>query len=111
VVPYRIALIDEVTLTWFIIDVIIDILFFLDVVVNLNLAFFDLENEIVTSRKRILQNYARGWLAIDLIACIPLNYAISELSRDYNTLIRVARLPRLYRLVKIAKLAKIVKDS
>jgi hypothetical protein len=85
-------------------------LFFTDVVVNCFLAYYNENNELVVSHRQIIRNYAKGWMAIDLLACIPLHYAVSELAKDYQTLIRVARLPRLYRLIKIAKFARVLRD-
>ena len=51
ITPFRLALVEEETLDWFIIGLIIDTLFFTDVIVNCFLAYFDAENNIITSHK------------------------------------------------------------
>jgi hypothetical protein len=72
VTPYRIAVFDDDTLEWLIIDLVVDCLFFLDVIINLFLAFYDANMSLVTNHRKILVNYATGWLFPDLIACLPL---------------------------------------
>jgi hypothetical protein len=109
VVPYRIAIHDEEPVGWIIVDNVIDVLFFLDVIVNMLLAYWDADSNLITDHKTIIGNYARSWMVLDVIACLPLNYIIEEFNSDYKSLMRVARLPRLYRLIKIAKLARMIK--
>jgi hypothetical protein len=51
---------------------IIDGLFFLDVIINCNLAFYDEEeNLLITDRKTIFKKYLKSWLIVDVVACVP----------------------------------------
>lgn len=116
VMPYKIAFI-EVTpdSPWFIVDLIIDILFFTDFLVNCFSAYYDEEGIIVINRKKILCNYFRTWMIPDLIACIPFNF-IDAGGDDgggggMNSLVRLIRLPRLYRLVRITRIFKALQSS
>ena len=77
ITPFRLALVEEETLDWFIIGLIIDGLFFTDVVINCFLAYFDSDNNIITSHKKIFVNYITGWMFLDLLACIPLQAVMS----------------------------------
>ena len=71
--PYKMAYIDsEFGDNWFVIDMVIDALFFIDVLVNWTTAYHDdIEGVLVTSRKKILLNYLKSWMILDIIACFP----------------------------------------
>lgn len=71
VTPFRIAFVDEDPIGWFIFDLTVDCLFFMDVLVNMFLAYYDDEMNIVVERKRIIVRYLKGWLIPDLFACFP----------------------------------------
>jgi hypothetical protein len=110
VIPYRIALHDTESAYWFIVDLVVDSLFAIDVGINCCLAYFEEEyNELITDHRLIIKRYARTWMTVDVVACIPLHIIVSESTFGYSSLIRVARLPRLYRLIKIAKLARTIR--
>ena len=49
-------------------------------------------------------------MLLDILACIPFHLLFEQTSKDFQSLIRVARFPRLYRLVKIAKLARVMQE-
>ena len=68
VVPYRIALIEEEPLGWYIFDIIVDFLFFVDVIINCYLAFFDNANKLVTDRRTIILHYMKTWMFLDVLA-------------------------------------------
>ena len=59
-------------------DNIIDIFFLIDFLINFNLAYYDDNNNLITDRKKIFYNYLYGYLFLDLISSIPLNYFISS---------------------------------
>jgi hypothetical protein len=60
VTPYRIALIDEDEIEWFILDLIIDGLFFIDVMVNCFLAYYDDEMNVIVNRRQVFIHYLKG---------------------------------------------------
>lgn len=72
VTPYRIAIFDEDTTEWLVTDVTIDCLFFIDVIINCYLAYYDENMSLVVSHRKIMVNYSRGWLIPDIFACLPL---------------------------------------
>jgi hypothetical protein len=75
VMPYKIAFI-EVTedSPWFIVDIVMDSLFFTDFLVNLISAYYDNESVLIVNRKKIFCTYLKSWMLLDLIACIPFNF-------------------------------------
>jgi hypothetical protein len=119
--PYRMAFIDsELYDDWFWVELSIDILFFIDVLINCNSAYLDNEGVLVTDRKRILYNYAKGWLVLDIVACFPFSFVDSSgndqsssssggNSGSYKNFLRLMRLPRLYRLFRITRIIKLLK--
>ena len=105
ITPYRISFSEDDSTAWIIVDICVDLLFFNDVVVNCFTAYYDNEMNLVVDRRKILMRYFKGWMIIDVIACVPLQI-ILEADTDYSSLVRIARLPRLYRLIKMTKLIR-----
>lgn len=91
-------------------DLIFDILFFLDIVVNFFSAYQDEEQHMVDNHRRIVINYLTGWFFVDLTAVLPITYFYDDTQNGaafrYNKLLRLIRLPRLYRLVRLLKIGK-----
>ncbi|OMJ76250.1 hypothetical protein SteCoe_24431 [Stentor coeruleus] len=96
--------------TWYYLDLILDALFFLDIIVTMNSAYYNQYGVLMTKRKTIFCSYAKSWFFIDIISCFPFN-VISGSGRNYNSLLRLARLPRLTKLLRLSKLLKIFKNS
>ncbi|OMJ83984.1 hypothetical protein SteCoe_14969 [Stentor coeruleus] len=103
---------------WFVIDCILTGVFIFDVIITLNTAYIDDEGKLICSRKQIFMKYLKGWLIIDIVACIPfdlIQYSINPNGQraTYNTLsklVRLKSLPRLFRLSKILVLFKQAKS-
>jgi hypothetical protein len=69
----------------------------------------------VDDRKMIAKRYLKGWFIIDMVSIIPFDVLLqASFEKNYNFLIRFAKLGRLYKLIKLTrllKLAKVVKES
>ena len=89
------------------INVVIDLLFFIDIIVIFNTAFYTDDYECVDNRKYIAINYSTGWLFVDVLSIIPFDEVLKYSS--FNKLARVARVGRLYKLVKLTKLFRVLK--
>lgn len=86
VMPFRIAFIENKLFDeWFFIDLFIDVLFFIDVLVNLTSAYYDNEGQLVVSRYKILINYLTSWMVIDILACIPFNLINMQEEENANS--------------------------
>jgi hypothetical protein len=114
--PYKLAFIDEDSTTIIIIDYIVDISFWLDIVVNFLTAYECPERStLIKNSKLIAANYLSGWFFLDFTACIPLDAVMNIIiTADGNgggevKLARLARLYRLWRLVRIMRMSKILK--
>lgn len=117
IMPYAIVFMeyDETDWSneWVIIQLIVDILFWMDLFINLFSSHFNEEGILEKDFKVIFKAYLRGWLVFDLIACLPFNYIGSIFIEGSGAsslhLVRLSRLPRLYRLIKITKIAKVMR--
>jgi hypothetical protein len=105
---FRISFIDDEELWWLICDTWVDSMFFIDVLVNCFLAYYDSEMTLVVQRKTIFLHYLRTWMVIDVVSCLPFQYIVGS-DKNYSNVVRVARLPRLYKLVKVTKLMRVLK--
>jgi hypothetical protein len=107
--PFRVCFIEGSNNFWFSIDVIFDLLFFLDIVINFLSAYEDDEKRIIDRLDKIAIEYLFGWFMIDIVAVIPINYFLSDNidtsnKNNFNKLLRLLRLPRIYRLLRLLKL-------
>lgn len=118
ITPYRVSFIDNSLSSddaWSICDYFVDSLFMLDIIVTMNLAFYDKDGVLINKRFAIFTNYLRTWLIIDVLGVFPFEFLDPSSSNDttteaggYNDLIKLLRLPRLYRLMKLTRLFKIM---
>ena len=114
ITPFRSCFMDIILYShWWWADETIDMLFFIDVLINLNSAYFDENKHLHSSRKKIFWQYLKSWMLLDICACIPSSIFTEESSSEnnsgHNNLIKLIRLLRLYRLFKIVRLLKAMK--
>jgi len=114
--PYRIAFVEKSKRDgWWYWELLVDCGFGLDILVNCFSAYVNADGETVDDRRRILMNYIKTWLVVDIIAVIPFDLFNNDqdsgqTQSDYGNLIRLVRLPRLYRLVRITRVLKAFSD-
>ncbi|OMJ70146.1 hypothetical protein SteCoe_31944 [Stentor coeruleus] len=93
-----------------ILDIIIDIVFFFDIIITFNTAIVSVSERIIYSRKSIAKKYMKFWFLIDLLSCIPLEIMDTNTgSTSYNKFLRILRVSRLYRFVRILRLLKLLR--
>lgn len=98
---------DQPDLTWIIVlDLIVTICFFLDILFNFMRQFRDLDGTLVTQHRLIISRYARsGWLFLDIIATFPLQYIVGD-NILVVKLIRMIRLPRILKIFNVNQFKK-----
>ena len=72
-VPYNAAFdsktMDDVPLL--VVDSIVDVIFFIDIILNFHTTFVGPSGEVVSDPKIIRMNYLKSWFVIDLLSCLP----------------------------------------
>ncbi|XP_034563754.1 potassium voltage-gated channel subfamily H member 6 [Notolabrus celidotus] len=85
-------------------DLLVDVLFIVDIVINLRTTYVDHNDEVVTKPCRIAKHYIKGWFPIDLFAAIPFDLLIFRSGSDeMATLTSLLKTARLLRLVRVAR--------
>lgn len=114
ITPFRICFMENILYSnWWWVDTIVDFLFFVDIIVSINSAYFEGENLII-DRKNIFFRYLKTWMLLDISACIPYSLFSGDSNGQqsgHNNLVKLIRLPRLYRLFKIFRLLKSMKKG
>lgn len=88
------------------IDIIVEVVFIIDVILNFRTTFVNRKGEVVTRPKIICRHYLRGWFMVDACAAVPFDllcglniYDRTILKVDLN-LLKLIRLLRLARLLQ-----------
>ncbi|KAM3127525.1 hypothetical protein pb186bvf_020367 [Paramecium bursaria] len=110
---------------WNYIDIAVDLLYWIDLVINMLSAYYDEEGKLVQDRKTVITNYIKTWFIFDFMACFPVDYITNDQygyqqvcdyqyriqaqdNRDIGK-IKLLRLPKLLRLVKMTRVLKVAK--
>ncbi|KAK9530410.1 hypothetical protein VZT92_011912 [Zoarces viviparus] len=87
-----------------VVDLSVDVLFIVDIVINLRTTYVNQNDEVVTQPSRIAKHYIKGWFSIDLFAAIPFDLLIFRSGSDeMATLTSLLKTARLLRLVRVAR--------
>lgn len=72
-VPFNVAFksktMDDVPLL--VVDSIVDVVFFLDIVLNFHTTYVSQTGEVISDPRLIRLNYLKSWFVIDLLSCLP----------------------------------------
>ena len=107
--PYQFAFINKENKTDKIIEILFEIIFTIDIILNFFSAFIDKEDNIIKNHKKIIYNYLTGWFIIDVISALPFHFLINDSNHVYNTIARLIRLPRILSLIRLFKLIRMVR--
>jgi len=66
--PYRVSFIEDGNQTFEIIEIIFDVGFGIDIIVNFISAYYDPRYGLITDFKSIAKNYLKGWFWVDIVA-------------------------------------------
>lgn len=59
-----------------VVDVIVDVLFIIDIIITFRTTYVNHNDEVVTHPKLIAIHYIKGWFLIDMVAAIPFDLLI-----------------------------------
>ncbi|XP_022710419.1 potassium voltage-gated channel protein eag-like, partial [Varroa jacobsoni] len=108
-VPYNVAFknktSDDVSLL--VLDSIVDVIFFIDIVLNFHTTFVGPGGEVVSDPKIIRMNYLKSWFTIDLLSCLPYDvfnaFDGSEDQQGIGSLFSALKVVRLLRLGRVVR--------
>ena len=117
-IPFQVGFESDPRKGLFVFEMIKDVIFFIDMLLNFHTAFI-YEANLITAHNRIVRKYLNGWFIPDLLACLPYRLLIETqlIIADNNPLrtpqimekLRFTRILLLTKLVRIARLKKIIK--
>ncbi|XP_038592483.1 potassium voltage-gated channel subfamily H member 6 [Micropterus salmoides] len=85
-------------------DLMVDLLFIVDIVINLRTTYVDQNDEVVTQPSQIAKHYIKGWFPIDLFSAVPFDLLIFRSGSDeMATLTSLLKTARLLRMVRVAR--------
>lgn len=72
-VPYRTIFIEEedTTSPIYYFDMLVDVLYFVDLILNFLMAYEDADKKLEVRMKKIAKNYLKSWFFLDALSCIP----------------------------------------
>lgn len=72
-VPYNVALKNKTSedVSLLVVDSIVDVIFFIDIVLNFHTTYVGPGGEVVSDPAVIRVNYMKSWFLIDLLSCLP----------------------------------------
>lgn len=118
ITPFIIAFDQSKFYGYLMLDVVMDTFFILDVILNFFVPFYNFEETLIKSKRKIAINYIKSWFLLDVLACIPtgsitglVNYYMlkSDSKNKILSLNQTARFGKFYRVIKITQLFKILK--
>ena len=104
VIPFRVGFPIPPTAGSITVDILIDIVFGIDMLFNFNTSYFDLKNDTFEfSRTKIARKYLEFWFYVDFVSIFPLGLLIDS-GEQNATMFKSVRLIRLLRLAKLYRL-------
>ncbi|CAD7958568.1 unnamed protein product [Amoebophrya sp. A25] len=108
--PYRIGFNVPATGGMLILDWIVDVFFYIDVVINFRTGYYQ-EDMLVLNPRRIANNYLRGWFTLDFLSSFPFDLIIPLFVDVAKEDVRVLRMLRIFRLFRLGKLLRILRTE
>ncbi|XP_029312589.1 potassium voltage-gated channel subfamily H member 6 [Cottoperca gobio] len=87
-------------------DLLVDVLFIVDIVINLRTTYVDQNDEVVTQPSRIAKHYIKGWFPIDLFAAIPFDLLIFRSGSEEPKMVTLTSLLKTARLLRLVRVAR-----
>ncbi|OQR84602.1 voltage-gated ion channel superfamily [Achlya hypogyna] len=107
VTPYETAFLTPSYDGLFVINCLVDICFFIDMVLRFFLVFFDDQTHMwITDAKLIVLHYLKGWFIVDLFSIIPFDIVGLVMTSPTLGRMRFLRILRLFRLMKIVRVVQ-----
>jgi hypothetical protein len=111
-IPLRLGLQLPANLGWNVIDIVTEILFFVDMVLSFFTAYEQSDYSLNTIHLFIAKRYLRSWFLIDILSSIPF-YRLSKAAQALQALVlcKALRIFRIFRLASVGKLFRFVNSQ
>lgn len=117
-VPFVLAFLPDPTTPTTVMETVIDVLFFLDMIFRFRIAYHDRERDVWETRpKKIAKHYLKSEFILDLLSTFPFDkialVATSQTSDALRSfkLIRTVRLVRLLKLIRMARVRQFLNSA
>uniref|UniRef100_A0A1I8HWC0 Potassium voltage-gated channel protein eag n=1 Tax=Macrostomum lignano TaxID=282301 RepID=A0A1I8HWC0_9PLAT len=108
-VPFNVAFknktMDDVA--FLVLDSIVDVVFFIDIVLNFHTTFVGPNGEVISDPSVIRVNYLKGWFVIDLLSCLPYDvfnaFQPESSEGGISSLFSALKVVRLLRIGRVAR--------
>eukprot|EP00602_Paraphysomonas_sp_CaronLab_P011332 CAMPEP_0185040618 /NCGR_PEP_ID=MMETSP1103-20130426/38884_1 /TAXON_ID=36769 /ORGANISM="Paraphysomonas bandaiensis, Strain Caron Lab Isolate" /LENGTH=940 /DNA_ID=CAMNT_0027579995 /DNA_START=676 /DNA_END=3498 /DNA_ORIENTATION=+ len=94
---------------WHIYDVLIDVIFLVDIFFGFITAFEQPDFTLNTDHRSIASRYLRGWFAIDLASGFPFSFLLSQSGLQLLKFLKIVRIVRVIRIVKVLRASRLLK--
>lgn len=109
IIPWRICFDIEPDVVATVVDVLVDIIFGIDLVFCFRTAFIDGDGTIDTVTWHIGRRYLRTWFTFDLLSTLPVDRFVEALTGHGGAEARALKMIRMVRLIRLLKLARMLK--
>ncbi|KAG7387073.1 Potassium voltage-gated channel sub H member 4 [Phytophthora pseudosyringae] len=113
VVPFRLGYDVDAVGGWYVLEMIIDGFFLVDILLNFRTAYFDEERKLIYEPRALFWRYVKGWFILDLISTVPIDELFQAAVGTSNQTVRLfpTKLLRLFRIARLLKLTRLIKLS
>lgn len=85
-----------------IVEAAFDVIFFMDIFVSFNLAYFSKSNRLIKNKGRIISHYLKSYFLFDLLISIPFGIILhKDPSQEFSKLVMFRHLPKLIKWIKV----------
>jgi Ion transport protein len=109
IIPFRIGFEVEPKGGWIALDGLVDVCFAIDILLNFRTAYVTDNGVYVTVPAMIAQQYARGWLTVDILSTVPFDRIMHALAHTSTEALRTLKLVRVLRMVRLLRLLRLLK--
>ncbi|CAM9173045.1 unnamed protein product, partial [Discosporangium mesarthrocarpum] len=114
-VTFRLGFEQQARGGWLVLNYVVDLAFFLDMVASSRTAILQEDGMLLTDRKTVAIAYLKGWFFVDFVSTMPWDVFLEAwvghaFAARSTKLIRVFRLVRLVKLVRLLKMSALFED-
>jgi hypothetical protein len=109
---------EPLSSAWWV-ELCVDVYFIIDLFLNFMTSYYDSDGVLVRNTREIAMHYAKGWLLLDVVSCLPISYGTAIMqatstsaaqgSPPNTKVFKILRLLRLAKLLRLGRLKKIIK--